>query len=306
MEILLTRGESVVLLIDPRDTRDQGWVLTGDVLRVYLTLRETEAAEPILRVDGLVEAIGTSVTDPGKLGIFLHTQDLMAVPTGAYWYDVTMIVKGHWFDIVETDGLYLTLDYGRLRKDDGTWVEIEGGVVELTDDEVNFVGVKENGEYTVDLLNYDADAYPLYRIVTAGGEVVATFPGEDWFAEDAGSHSGLDFAYDAGEVLAADNTLTAISAGAVTLKPEAVNFVEVDAVNGVAANITRFTPGRYPLFKVTTDETDVDAVVAQSQDFRLDDRTEYVRGDMRVPTNKARANVTWTPGQPDEEAPEED
>ncbi len=74
----------------------------------------------------------------------------------------------------------------------------------------------------------------------------------DPFAEDADSHSGLDFAYGAGRVRD-DNAVTNVAAGTVTLADDTTNYIEVDPETGtVSANTTGFTSGKLPLYTVVT------------------------------------------------------
>ncbi len=298
MELTLVRGESLIVLVDPRDIRGLGWVLSSDVTEAWLAIRETEDSPVLLRLKGQVEKVGSSPEDPGVLGLFIHTQDLIDIPTGTYWYDMTLIVRGYWYEVAETDGLYLSLAFGRVRLADKSWRDVTAGIVELEDDEVNFVSLSATGEYVVSTVGH-ADNYPLYRIVTADGDVIENYPATGWFAED--THVGLDFDYTAGKVLDDDDVLQTVAAGDITLKPDATNYVEVSPAGVVSANVTRFTAGSYPLWVVVTDTTDIVTATRQSNSFILDDRHEYLRGDMRVPTNKSRCIVTWTPGMPEDE-----
>lgn len=307
MDITLYVGETVVLLCDPRDTRDQGWILSDDVVDVIFTIRETEEGEAILQLHGEVEKVGASVDDPGTVAVVVHTVDTKALPTGEYYYDITLITKGHWFDIDEHEGLYAKVDYGKV-KDANEWLEVEEGWVELTDDTTNFLQVTDSGDFEVTESDYETDSegyanYNLYRIVTKDGEVIDTFPYSTWFAE--GTHSGLDFYYEAGYVLNASNVLTAVNTGHITLKADITNYVEVSPAGVVSSNITKFTEGSYPLYTVVTETTSTGydlTATAQSTNMitELDDRSIYVRGDMYTPSVKSKCTITWTPTEVEE------
>jgi len=73
-----------------------------------------------------------------------------------------------------------------------------------------------------------------------------------YYSEDAGSHSGLNFGYFGG-LVHNDNTVTSTADGTVALTDASTNYVEVHPGTGVvSANTTSFTSGRIPLFTVTT------------------------------------------------------
>ncbi|MDD5486103.1 MAG: hypothetical protein PHW65_00915 [Dehalococcoidales bacterium] len=309
MDIQICKGESVILLVTPLDTRGQGWLLSEDIRQVILTIRETEDAEPLLVLYGTVEAIGESVDNPGKLAVLVHTEDTKDLPVGEYWYDVTMIKTGHWFDINEYDGLYCKIDFGKVKDADDEWLEIEEGWLELTDDTTNFVQVTKAGEYKVTESDYEKAGdpaeyvnYNLFRIITVDGEIADVFPFDDWFEE--GAHDGLDFYYEAGKVLDASNVLQDVIAGSITLKPNITNYIEVDQEGTVSSNITRFSAGRYPLYKVVTDTDSITDVERQENTFILDDRDQFVRGDSYIPSVKAKISIIWTPTKVEEDEEE--
>lgn len=304
MDITLVKGESVVLLVDPRDTRDKGWILSDDIYRVEFNLRESETADVLLTAVGGVEKIGESVDDPGKVAIPLYWYDLKDLATGTYYYDVVLFQKGHQFDIADSDGLYVQISAGKVRVSAGDWTDIDEGWLALADDTVNFIELTAAGVYALGSGAYTGGMMALYRVITADGEVMAEFPGDTWFEEDASNHLGLDFAYLSGWVLNADgDALVSVDAGTVTLKAGRTNFIEVNSAGVVSANITRFTAGAWPLFAVDCDADSITDVEAQQTDLftALDDREDYLRGDMRVPTVKKQCVVTWTPGQPEDE-----
>lgn len=72
------------------------------------------------------------------------------------------------------------------------------------------------------------------------------------YAENAGGHSGLVFAYKAGRVRSGTSVSTT-AAGTVTLADDDTSYVEVDPATGIVTdNVTGFTFGSIPLFEVTT------------------------------------------------------
>ena len=77
---------------------------------------------------------------------------------------------------------------------------------------------------------------------------------ESWNATDIAYNpaatTGLDFHYLAGEV-----------AGHITLADNILNYVEVDSLGEVTANITGFTSGKIPLYEVTTASEEITNVV---------------------------------------------
>lgn len=80
--------------------------------------------------------------------------------------------------------------------------------------------------------------------------ILTTFPrAADPFKP--GEHSGLDFAYGVG-IVRADNVVSRVAAGDVTLADDDTNYIEVTTAGVVSANTTGFTAGRIPLFTVTT------------------------------------------------------
>lgn len=72
------------------------------------------------------------------------------------------------------------------------------------------------------------------------------------YAENSGSHSGLNFAYSAGKVRAS-NVIHTTSSGSIALTNNTNNYVEVIPYTGVVTtNTSGFTSDRIPLFTVTT------------------------------------------------------
>lgn len=70
---------------------------------------------------------------------------------------------------------------------------------------------------------------------------------------------GLRFTMHGGRVRN-DTTVTDIAAGAIDLEASATNHIEITPAGNVTANQTGFTPGRIPLYTVTTDASAVTAV----------------------------------------------
>jgi len=84
-----------------------------------------------------------------------------------------------------------------------------------------------------------------------------------YYAEDAGSHSGLNFGYFGGKVHN-DNVVTTTADGTVLLTDATTNYVEVHPGTGVVSkNTTAFTAGRIPLFTVTTSGGTISVVTDQ-------------------------------------------
>lgn len=71
------------------------------------------------------------------------------------------------------------------------------------------------------------------------------------FAQNAASHSGLNFYYKEGRILN-ENTLVTVVAGNVVLTDSSTNYVEVSTAGVVSKNVVGFTKGAIPLYQVTT------------------------------------------------------
>jgi hypothetical protein len=72
------------------------------------------------------------------------------------------------------------------------------------------------------------------------------------YAENSGSHSGLDFAYNAGKVRA-NNVIHTTAAGSITLANNTTNYIEVNPTSGAISRSTvGFTSDLTPLFTVVT------------------------------------------------------
>lgn len=73
-----------------------------------------------------------------------------------------------------------------------------------------------------------------------------------FYMEDAGNHSGLNFAYKAGKVRN-DNVVSDTASGTILLSGSTTNYIEVNPSTGVVTtNTSGFTSNRIPLFTVVT------------------------------------------------------
>ena len=91
------------------------------------------------------------------------------------------------------------------------------------------------------------------------------------YAENAASHSGLDFAY-LGGVVRSGIVISLSSAGIVTLANGTTNYVEVNPATGVVSgNVIGFTAGRIPLYLVVTAGGSITTVTDKRAFLGLDD-----------------------------------
>lgn len=89
--------------------------------------------------------------------------------------------------------------------------------------------------------------------------ILSTYPRiTDSFKQ--GTHSGLNFAYGVGSVRA-DNVVTNVAAGTVTLTDNATNYIEITTAGVISANTTSFTSGKIPLYKVVTVSGEITNIV---------------------------------------------
>lgn len=297
MDIQVVKGETLILVIDPRDTRGQGWILNSDIIDVILSISESETSAHILQLKGKIEQIGDSVDEPGKVSILFHSVDTKDLETGDYWYDVILQQKGHWLDIVEFKDNYILLGFGKVKDEDGNFIDVESQWVELPY-EVNFIQVSKAGEVIISEGDYQKEGenyinYNLYRVVVLDGIVIDIFPYSGWFEE--GTHSGLDFYYGAGYILNNSNEIIEVEGGSITLKNNIVNYIEVSKDGVVSSNIKGFTEGRFPLFVATTEEGEITETERQENSFFFDDRSIFVRGDKFYSILKKQCRIVWTP-----------
>lgn len=159
------------------DQDGNGLVLTG-VRKVIVTIRVLEAdTDFLIQLIGLVEYEGTSATDPGIVAAELMPEDISDDNApGNYWFDITVIFWGHFFDEGTHDGLDFYFEYGKTAEPrtlkNPLWHEVEAGHVTLTDDDENFVEVTKEGTLSANVTAFTTGSIPLYRVTTAAGEIV--------------------------------------------------------------------------------------------------------------------------------------
>jgi len=313
--IILQKGDSLIPDIVVYDNEGTPLILGEDAYKVIFTIRETETAEKLLQVEGVIESRGEDEDNPAIITAWLKPIDTKDLPVGEYWYDVEVLFKGHWFDVLETKGLYIKLDYGKVKNlTENKWIEVYASEDEpytwlkLEDNTVNFIQISEEGEFYVSTGDYLKDSagaylhYPLYRVLTQNGQVVETFPYGDWFSE--GTHSGLTFNYNAGKVLGIDNSIIEIPSGSVNLYPEITNYIQVSKEGEVSVSISGFDSDKYPLYKVITGIDSaggaIQSVEKQSISYIFDDRSIYLRGDEVQTIIKDKIIIEWSPTKPEE------
>lgn len=71
-----------------------------------------------------------------------------------------------------------------------------------------------------------------------------------YFDQDLTTTTGLTFGYRSGMVRT-NNVVTVIAAGTLAIPSSSVRYIEADS-SGIYATTTAFTPGRIPLWQVTT------------------------------------------------------
>lgn len=135
----------------------------------------------------------------------------------------------------------------------------------------------------------------------------------EWFEEDSGSHSGLNFAYGDGWVRGTNYSIDAVAAGSILLDDDTTNYIEVNDVTGTVSSNTSaftvtdqilFTGSEIPLFTVVTASGAIDTVTdmrpkqcifinpATSTQFRsMDFRNNRVLGKNRAEHVLIRANA---------------
>ncbi len=123
---------------------------------------------------------------------------------------------------------------------------------------------------TADIL-FDGDDYnDMLGVYNSVGDRIAAIEAASgllagYYAEDAGSHVGLNFGYFGGKVRD-DNVINVTAADTILLANNTTNYIELTAASGVVStNTTSYTSGLIPLFVVDT--------VAGAIDSVLDDRT---------------------------------
>lgn len=314
-EIILQKGDSLLPDIIVYDNDGNPLIFGDDAYRVLFTIRETETADALLQIEGMIESKGEDENNPGIITAWLKPIDTKDLPVGEYWYDVEVLFKGHWFDIIDKRDLYLKLDYGKVKNTiTEKWIEVEGDKenggtwLELQDNTVNFIQILEDGEITISTGDYIRDSagsiigFALYRVLTENGQIVDVFPYGDWFSE--GEHTGLTFNYNAGKVLGSDNTIINVPSGSVLLKSNIVNYIEVSKEGAVSSNIKGFSKDKYPLYKVETASDSagdyIKTVEKQSMSYYFDDRNMYIRGDEVQTVVKDKIVIEWSPTKPED------
>jgi len=122
------------------------------------------------------------------------------------------------------------------------------------------VGTGVNGDYYLNTTNGD-----VYKKVTGSWVLSGNIKGVKGdkgdtgaagaigdYAENSGSHSGLNFAYYGGKVRS-NNVVYTTAAGSIALTDNATNYIEVDPGSGtVYKTTTGFTAARTPMFTAVT------------------------------------------------------
>ena len=283
--IVAVIGETNIIAIYCYD-KDGNPIAIPNVYKCILTVRATEDAQTYLfRTFGTVENTGGN-EDPGVIAFALYPEDTKDIAPGDYYYDTVILAKGQWFDF-DTDryknNLIFTYQEGKIRVS-GIWKNIQEGYIALTDNAVNYIEIDPaTGEISANIVGWTEGKKKLYRVRTDAGKIITEWPGSDWFSQ--GTHSGLDFYYNAGKVLTADMELVEVSAGHITLTDNETNYIEVSDDGIVSSNIYNFTQGKHPLYIATAKAGTITSVQKIDDiDAIEDDRNIFIRGD----------EVTWT------------
>jgi len=301
--ITVVRGNALILTVVCYDADGVGMTLGADADGVLFSVRAAEdSANALLQKAGYVEYRGTSTSDPGVISVELLRQDTEDVATGEHWYDFEVRFTGHYYDW-DADrykgDLGFPYDYGKVYVE-GEWIETPLGRVTLTDDSINFVELSPEGVVSANTVGWTEGSYPLYMVLTASGAILYTWP-DAGFGE--GTHSGLDFAYEAGTVVLEDLTTASVVGGTVTLEDDATNYIEVSDAGVVSANTDGFTAGAHALYTAVTASGAITTVTAaDAEDLIRDFRTIYTRGDRFVTLSKERFNLLYPITQETESA----
>lgn len=176
-EILIPQNNSRIITQAVYDQDGVGLVLT-DVRKVIVTVRALEDdADFLIQLIGLVEYEGTGDTDPGIVAAEIMPEDISDNETpGNYWYDITVIFFGHWFDEGTHDALDFYYEYGKTAEprdnQNPLWHEVDASHVGLTDDDVNSVEVTEEGTVSANVTGFTVGSIPLYQVTCASGAIV--------------------------------------------------------------------------------------------------------------------------------------
>lgn len=205
--------------------------------------------------NGIIGKASYKPSDNG--GVALPSNNL-TIAAGAYWSGAdfrkaptTTVINMNAFS---TGTLYVNVPAGGVPtvtaapEADSAWqfaynqtTDIVSAVVKYSTADVLFDG----DDYNASLGGYMNLSERLDAISASAGALGT------YYAENAGGHSGLNFAYLLGKVHN-DNVVTDTAGGTVLLTNAVANYLEVHAGTGVVStNTTAFTSGRIPLFVVT-------------------------------------------------------
>lgn len=297
--IVIPQNNSRIITQAVYDQEGKGLVL-ADVRKVIFTVRILEdSAAFLIQIIGLVEYEGTGDDDPGIVAAELLPADVSEAATPAQdWFDVTIIFWGHWFDQGDHAGRRFLYLYGKTPEvrsgKNPLWHELEAGSLYLADDSVNFIEATTAGVISSNTTAFTTGRIPLYIAYVESGEIIADWPGTDWFAQ--GAHSNLEFHYDAGKLLTTAGVLLEPVAGHVDLEDDTTNYIEIHPTTGVVTtNPNGFTAGLLPLYTALTASGDITTVTpSASIDFVQDKRTVWTRGDRIFTSAKDRVQTIYS------------
>ena len=285
--IIAVIGETNIIAIYAYD-KEGSPIAISSADRCILTVRATEDAQSYLfRVFGSIENTGDDET-PGVVAFILYPDDTKDIAAGDYWYDAVILTRGQWLDF-DTDryreNLVFTYKEGKIRIG-GVWQDIPAGHLTLTDNAVNYIEIDPTtGDISANTGGWTEGKKKLFRVRTDSGKILTHWPGDTWFSE--GTHSGLDFHYNAGKVLTEDMQLVEVEEGYITLTDNETNYIEVDDEGSISANIYNFTKGAHPLYTVTTKDGEIVKVEkVDDVDAIKDERSIFLRGDEVVWASK--------------------
>lgn len=115
-----------------------------------------------------------------------------------------------------------------------------------------------SGNLGISAVPWDVDALAGEPIDAAGAAVAAG--SNRHFAEDADSHSGLDFGYHAGQVWVPGTGFVTVPADTIELSASSTNYVEVNSAGVVSKNTSAFSLLSSPLFVVVTGSSSITSV----------------------------------------------
>ncbi len=277
-------GETNIIAIYSYD-KDGNPVLLNDAYKCILTVRATEDASSfLLRTFGMIETRGyidsAGKIMPGVITFLLYPSDTKDIASGDYLYDTVVLSKGNWFDFDAErykNNLVFTYKEGKI-KVGNNWITVPQGYVILEDNATNYIEVDNTGIVSANTDGWTEGDNKLYTVRTLDGKILFNWPGEIWFAE--GTHSGLDFYYEAGYVLTSTYDLVSVDSGHITLEDNETNYIEIDDTGVVSSNIYNFNTRKHALYTVKTlNGAIVDVVKVNDVDVIIDERSVFVRGD---------------------------